>query len=89
MPKPGTTIETNDPKWRMERCLNCTLPAKYCRGNAKCFAQQLMEKDAMYQSVIYARKKGMRIMDIAGTLHVSEATVKSILQGRSLKLEKT
>lgn len=88
MPKPGTT-ERNDPKWRMERCLNCTLPAKYCRGETKCAAQSLMEKDAMYQSVIYAKKKGMRIMDIAGTLHVSESTVKNIIDGRALKLEKT
>lgn len=72
----------------IERCLNCTLPSKCCYGEKECCAQSNMDRDAMYQSVRYGFKKGMSATQIAGALHVSETTVKNIINGRILKYDR-
>lgn len=83
----GRPMKNEEPRELIERCLNCTLPEKFCYGEKKCLAQHSMDKDALYQSVRYAGRRGMRVMDIAGTLNISESTVKNILNGRPLKTD--
>ncbi len=63
-----------------ERCLHCTHPPEVCFGEERCIADLRMKNRATKAAIIYGRRRGETLQQIADEMFVSKQYVSFVLR---------